>query len=351
MHRAIVCLALLLLICPFTRGAEPPTWELKDGGRWVPSTAPTTAPITDETLDRVEEMLSNKQSEAAHKIIVAWLKAHRGSPIWDRGLFLVAQANFQRGDRIGAFYNLDELMDKYPESRFYMPALERQYEIADQYLKGYKRRELGIFMIGATTEATEMLYRIQQRAPGSELAEKALLRVADYYYSDAQFDVAADAYGAYIRAYPRSPYLARVKLRQAFSTLAQFRGVKFDATNVIDARQQLLDLAAIYPRVADEENVTALVRRIDEAFAKKLLVTAHFYRRTHKPQASVYYYRYLIQTYSDFPEAQEARREMAKLPAWAINPPAPPTGENPATRPVPTPPATRPTTGPKAESR
>src|SRR2546430_2138883 len=125
-------ITLACLLPAISRAAEPPTWELKDGGRWVPSTAPTTAPISDETLNRP-----------------------------------------------------------------------------------------------------------QQPAPGSELAENAHPRVADYYYADAQFYVAAYAYGAYIRSYPRSPYLARVKLRQAFSTLAQFRGVKFDATNVIDARQQL----------------------------------------------------------------------------------------------------------------
>src|SRR5207253_4944771 len=121
-------------------------------------------------------------------------------------------------------------------------ALQRQYEIADAYLGGYKRRFLGIALFGAEDEAVEMLYRIQQRSPGSPLAEKALLRTGDYYYKDSEFDFAADVYAVFVHSYPRSPEVPKVKLRQAFSYYAQFRGLKFDATPIIDARQQLVEV-------------------------------------------------------------------------------------------------------------
>lgn len=299
------------------------SWELVPGGRWQQVNTPKAAPVTDETLDRIEEMLQNKQGQAAKRIAVAWLRTHKASPIRDRGIYLLGQANFQYGDRISAFYNFDEVLDYYPDSRYFYPSLERQYEIADQYLKGYKRRFLGLPLMDANTEATEMLYRIQQRAPGSPLAEKALLRVADFYYSRAEYDLAGDAYAAYIRSYPRSPLIPRVRLRQAFSALAQFRGIRFDSTPVIDARQQLLDLARAHPQLAEEENVAALIERIDTALAQKLLVTADFYRRTHKPVASAYYYRYLMRQYPDSPEAQQASALIKRLPPQALQAPEP----------------------------
>jgi outer membrane protein assembly factor BamD (BamD/ComL family) len=253
-----------------------PAWELKSGGRWQPATGPAAPAIADETLDRVEEMIQNRQGDAARKIVVAWLRINKQSPIRDRGVYLLGQANFIAHNRINAFYNFDELLDFYPDSKYYYPSLERQYDIADQFLKGYKRRFLGMPFFDAKIEATEMLYRIQGRSPGSPLAEKALLRVADHYYAEGEFDVAADAYAAYVKGYPRSPYLPRVRLRQAFSALAQFRGIKFEATPIIDARQQLLDLSAMYPKIAEEENVAAIIARIDVALARKLLETANF---------------------------------------------------------------------------
>lgn len=316
----------LLLAAMFLAGGarvlaqSPPVWELREGQRWTPLQRATTQPASDDVLDRVEEMVRNGQGSAARKIAVAWVRSHaKDHPLRDRAVFLVGQANFIIGgeNRINAFYNFEEVLDLYPDSRYWYPALERQYDIADAYLKGYKNRFLGLPILSSEQEATEMLWRIQQRAPGSMLAEKALLRTADYYYAEGDFDLAADAYAAYVRSYPRSPNLSRVRLRQAFSALAQFRGVKFDGTPVIDARQQLVNLAADYPALADQENIPALLKRIDESLAKKLLVTADFLRRTGKPIGAAYHYRYLMEKYPGSSEAIEAEQALNRLPASA----------------------------------
>lgn len=323
-------LALLCSLSSILAGpafAQDLTWEFR-GGRWQQVENTTATAVPDETLDRVETMLRNKQYDSARRLAINWVKARQPrkgattrpselvSPTAnrDRAIYLLGMANYHLGKRIMAFYNFDELLDYYPASRYYYPALEQQYEIADAFLGGFKRKFLGFRILGAETEAIEMLYRIQQRAPGSPIAERALLRTADYYYASGQFDLAADAYAAYARSYPRSPYLARVRLRQAFSSLAQFRGVRFDATPAIDARQQLTDLATAYPRVAEEENIGAILRRIDAALARKVLVTADLYRRTDKPRAAAYYYRYLQRTYPDSPEAAAAARALQRMP-------------------------------------
>ena len=40
-------------------------------------------------------------------------------------------------NRIRAFYYLDELMDEYPASALYQIALQKQFDIASEYLNGY----------------------------------------------------------------------------------------------------------------------------------------------------------------------------------------------------------------------
>ena len=149
-----------------------------------------------------------------------------------------------------------------------------------------------------------MLYRIQQRSPGSPLAEKALLRTADYYYREAEFDLASDAYAVFARAYPRSPEVPRVRLRQAFANYAQFRGLKFDVTPIIDAREQLLAIQQQYPALAAEENLQPVIERIDATFARKIFVTGDFYERTHEPRAAAYQYKFLLKTYPELARCQ-----------------------------------------------
>ena len=257
------------------------------------------------------------------------LRKHRDAPDRDRALFLLAEAYYPYGDRTRAFYHLDELMDTYGESRLFYPALEKQYQIADAYLRGYKNRLFGMPILGAEEDGVEMLFRIQERSPGSPLAERALLRTADYYYDKAIYDLAADAYGFYARRYPRSPLTERVLLRRAYASLAQFRGLNYDATPLVDAKAQLEAYRGVHPESAERENVAAVIERINATLAAKLYDTAAFYIRTHEPRAAAYTYRYLISRYPDSREASQAHRQLDKLPQWSRNdpPPSPEAGE------------------------
>lgn len=316
--------------------AEPMTWELRDGTRWDQvagaASRPTTNPTPDVVLNTAEKMIAAGQGKIGAKTAIQWLVSNpKDAPQRDRALFLVAQGYFVNGNRVDAFYYLDELMDEYPDSGFYQQALQKQYDIADDYLKGYKRVFICFPILSADDEAIDMLFRIQQRAPGSLLAEKALLRTADWYYANREFDLAADAYAAYERSYRRSPYIPRVRLRRAYSSLAQFRGTWYDPTPLMDARVQLLDIAQAYPALADEEDLPDKMVRIDETFANKIYRTADWFRRTGNFNAAVYYYRFMLSTFPNAPKAEDARRYLNEMPASALkeNPPRPGDGYSP----------------------
>jgi outer membrane assembly lipoprotein YfiO len=327
--RRIASILILISASATALRAERQTTQAKTeelvGGRWVQvdTTSSSTQPTSDPTLTRVEDLINAGHYSEAFKIDVEWLKANRTHGLRDRALYLAAEALYRYGDRIKAFYYLDELMDEYPDSRLFSVALEKQYQIADAFLNGYKSRFLYMPIVGREDEAIEMLYRIRQRSPGSALAEKALLRTADHYYENADYDLAGDAYAAYVKSYPRSPKVPQVKLKQAFANLAQFRGLRFDATPVVDARAQLTEIIATYPELAQEQNLQEIIQRIDGTFARKLFVTADFYRRTNQPIAAVYTYRFLINAYPDSPESAKARDDLQKMPAWALETPQP----------------------------
>jgi len=320
-----IALALLILLPSSRALAQQPserTWDLK-GGQWRENVPTTTQRTREPALDEADRLIDARQYKRAFDESLAWVLANTTSPNRDRGLFTIARALYGYGHRIKAFYYCDELLDTYPESEYYSRALQLQYRIADRYLEGYKRRWLGVPMFQAKEEGVEMLYRVRNRAPGSPLAEKALLRTADHYRFDGQFDFAADAYAFYARQYPRSPMTPRARLWGAYCSLAQFRGIPFDATPVIDAREQLRSIAAAYPDLAKEENIDSILQRIDGVFAKKLYQTATYYRRTNEPGAAAYTYKYLLKAYPNAEEADRARMWLAELPRWAQNQPGP----------------------------
>jgi outer membrane assembly lipoprotein YfiO len=321
MRRLTQALTLLLLFAPVVH-ADPPAAEFKNGHWQSIAPPPPPAPTTDPQLDHIQQMMDGGDAQGAYKLAIIWVKTHsKQYPLRDRCLYLIAECKYKidgDDDWITSFYYLDELMDEYPESKLFYPALQLQYTIADRILNGHNNKLLGLPIVPMTDQAIEMLYRIQERSPGSPLAEKSLLRTCDYYYSTSNWELAHDAYGFYIKNYPRSPTLADVKLRQAFSSLAQFHGVRFDPTCLLDARAELLDLIAGYPELAKQKNLSSLVTGIDAALSRKLLVTADYYSRTSAPRGAVYVYRYLIEVYPDSVDAAAAKKAMEKMPKSAL---------------------------------
>lgn len=305
-------------------------------GQSPPAPPPQAQLQSNPTLDRAETLLQHHRWQAAHDLIVPWLKAYPKAPDRDRGVFLLAQVYYQNGDRVRSFYHLDELMDDFPESRYFFPALQLQYDIAIAYLDGMKDTLLGLPIVSMTDEAIEMLYRIQERSPGSPLAERALKRTADYYFNTSQFDLARDAYNTFARNYPRSPSVPQVRLRAAFSSLAEFRGPLFDATPLIDARAQFKEIQAQYPELAADNNVSGWIDRIDADLSNKAYTTGQFYQRTNQLRGAVFMYRYVVGTYPNSHEAQLSQQALATMPAWALTGPPPPPGnpESAATQPT-----------------
>jgi len=326
-----ITLSLLTLSISAAETLEPKRWELQDN-RWKSVEQPPStdrAARNDPALDAIEQTIAARAYRPAAKDLIRWFKSHARAPQFDRALFLMAEALYGYGDRVKSFYYLDELLDEYPESEYFTRALDKQYQIADAYLNGYKRRVLGLPLLHARDEAVEILFRIQSRSPNSRIAERSLLRTADFYFASKDYDFAADAYAAYLKSYSRSPNVPQVKLRRAYANLFQFRGRTFDPTPVLDARQQFVELQQEAPELAQAEDIASLITRIDDALAGKLVYTAEFYQRTHQPKAASYTWRDLAQRYPTAPQSDRARARIERLPVPEVLP----TG-NPSTQPL-----------------
>lgn len=244
----------------------------------------------------------------------------------DVALWLAANALIEDGNRIRAFYYLDQLMDEHPGSPLFSAAASKQYEIADSYLRNKSDRAFIIFPYRRHDEALEMLFRVQQRLPGSPLAERALKRSADFYFARGDYDFAEDAYGVFIDRYPRSPQIPIVRLKQAFSNVQQYSGPRYDPTPLLDAGTQLRQFLAEYPELAQEQKIPEVLAWIDEQLAEKLMIEAAYYGRTGEPHASRLLLAQVTALYPQTQQAQRAERRLERSPA--------PASESPTTNPA-----------------
>ena len=256
--------------------------------------------------------LDNGDADAAFETLVDFFRddGTRRDPDRDVALYLASGALAAEGDGLKAFFYLDELLDTYPGSDLYYAAAERQYHIADA---GLDRATRGFDLLPNTidNDSLEMLFRVQQRVPGSELAERALLRSADHYFEAGDYDFAEDAYTVFAERFPRSPDLPRARLRQAWSNLLQYEGPRYDPTPLLDAGQQFEQFAARYPELWEGEDLAEVRAYVDQQLAEKQAIQAAYYDRVDKEGSAELMRRRLART---FPDTEAGREAVGSLP-------------------------------------
>ncbi|MBM4110231.1 MAG: outer membrane protein assembly factor BamD [Phycisphaerae bacterium] len=229
-------------------------------------------------LQIVRETLARGEYARAQKLADAWLETFPANGLRARCLLARGDALWKGGNEYDALFDYEEVARRYPSSDVFVLALEREYTIACAYADGLKRRFFGtVRIVDATDEAVEMLIRIQERLPGSQLAEQAGMRLADHYFDTRQLDMAAEAYDLFAQNYPRSPQVDKARLRLIYATCASFRGPDHSAKGLVEAQIRLREMQVRDPMLANRIGAEALLVRIDESEARKLLSEARWY--------------------------------------------------------------------------
>jgi tetratricopeptide (TPR) repeat protein len=272
--------ALLLLSAAAT--AQTTSFQIDDQGNWV-AQRPDRPPTPDEAVMlHARQLLADNKPAQAKSILTDWIEknAVTTNPFLPQAYLLRGDAITADGNEFKALYDYETLIKGFPESEEYNRALERELEIGIKYCYGLKRIWLGIRWSDSTEYGTELLTRVAERSPGSHLAERAMIELADYYYRDRDLKAAAEAYEVFLANFPKSPYAQKARERRISSNIARFKGPNYDASGLAEARILIEQYAATDPAGAQRAGLSdAMVARLDESSAAQILEKARWYLR------------------------------------------------------------------------
>jgi outer membrane assembly lipoprotein YfiO len=276
-------------------------------------------PTTPEgQLLEARRALAEGDTTRAENLTTRWIERHDRHPLVPDAYLIRGDAKYARGDEYKALFDYEYVARMFPGSEAFVTALEREYEIARDYAHGRKRKLWGMRIIKADSEAEELLIRIQERVPGSQLAEQAGMELADMYFRQRNMPLAAEAYDLFIENYPRSEQISKARRRSIYAHLASFKGPQFDISGMLEAQYRLQELQILEPMTAEQIGADALLVRIDESAAMKKLENARWYRRTGDIIAAELSLRRLIDRFPDTIAAAEgldmAIRLLPRLP-------------------------------------
>ena len=347
LHRIVVA-GLLLAMGAVEAPAGDYVWK---DGKWVSAAKPAVGTVEGE-LALIRMHLARRDRKKAVAAAERFLTRYGDSASCEEAMLLAAQAELDAGRYYQAYQQIEKMLDRYPNGQYLERALDREIEVANAFLAGKKRIVGKVFRLPAQDEGLDILRRVAEHAPGSPIAEKALLRIGEYHYQQGEYSESADAYDEYLQLFPKSGRAPHAMLQAARAMFASFKGVPYDETPLIEAEHRYKGIIDQYPAAARKVRAQQVLGQIAELRAERTYQTAKFYERTKRPKAARFYYRQVVDQHPATAWAVEARAALGGQPPGRPPRPSPkPAMEpKPATKPAPKP-ATRPAPKPKPTTK
>ncbi|MGP1273398.1 MAG: outer membrane protein assembly factor BamD [Phycisphaerales bacterium] len=292
--RSASAIAAALLAASVSAQSQRLELNLEEGWQQLERPADT---VDRELLDIARRLIAEGEPDRARHLLDDWIDRNEltGAPDLAEALRLRGDARLADGNEFRALFDYERVIREFPGSAEFPIAVEREIDIAVLYLNGLSKPFLGLRIESAKSTGEELLIRAQERMPGSRLAERAAIILADYYYRTRDLPLATEMYDIFLRNYPDSPYRKRSMLNRVYATIATFKGPAYDGLGLLEAKLLIEQFVRDYPADADRLLVTdALLARIDESAAAQQLVTARWYLSNDDPASAVYTIRRLL---------------------------------------------------------
>jgi len=233
--------------------------------------------------------------------------ANREEAMWLRGAALLGLA-----EHYAAFEQYEALVTQYAGSPHYRDALAKEMEIAEVFLQGTHRKVLGLpLMISAASEGIEILRKVYEHQPTGDLAEKVVMRIADYHRAKSEWSEAEDYYDKYCKEFPNGAAARHAELERAKCTIERCRGPRYDTASLQLAYDRLVGFQRKFPEEAEQQSVGAMIERVRDMQAEGLFRTAEHYARAGQPLAAAYYAERLQARFPNSPWTRSAGKYLA----------------------------------------
>ena len=164
---------------------------------------------------------------------------------------------------------------------------------------------------GRYKDAAADFQQIKDRYPYSKYAIQAELKMADALYIQNAYDLAFDAYAEFEKLHPKNKEIPYVIFRRGLCQFDQVKSFDRDQGRMLRAKEEFERLIRLFPADAYSQLAQQHLRECLVSLSKYELYVGHFYFKKGKYQAALDRYLYVVNTYPDMGQYQEALEYIA----------------------------------------
>ena len=228
-------------------------------------------------------------------------RRRKHAPWGERVLYFLAESQYRQGKLTEANDTYAKLATTYPGTQFMEKVAAREYAIATEWLEAAdpksppeKREQWGdrfngrLPVVDVKGHALQVLEHVRHHDPLGPLADDAVMRIADYYYNQGNFEEASIYYDQLISDHPKSSLMLQAHVRSIDAKLKGYVGPHYDTDGLEKARALIGRTMAAFPErdAATSEFLSHSLDLINDQQAEVTYRHGEFYRQTGYPGAA-----------------------------------------------------------------
>lgn len=296
-----ICLTVVFLsvwscVCV---GAE--TWHLGDGQDWSKVSKDD---VYLSAVSAIKQLINSGDGISVRKALEKLKKDFPEIAGGDLDSFIEAEVYYGEGEFVKAVRGYDKFLEEYPDSALHEAAVDRQFSIATAYLAGAKKPVLKVFKIKGYAEGEKIMDKIGEREGESPVAARAAIAIAKSYEKRNKHNEAYSRWSEVSSKWPTGAIGKESLLAMGRCKHADYRGPKYDSSNLVSAKSYYEDFASRYSADAERLEIGKRIAQIKEQLSYKQLAIGQYYEKTGNKQAANFYYEMVI---SDWPDSMAAQ--------------------------------------------
>jgi len=278
-------------------------WTPKSG-KWVnPKNVAKDSPK--EQFDYAKGFYDEKKYPEAIREFRKLLKAYPKSFEASESQYYLGVIEEKLDNLYEAYLAYQKVIDKYPFSERIKEIIEKEYNIAEKFIGGYKRKALGV-TLPVENPAIEILAKVVENSTYGPLAPKAEYKLGLLLKGLQRYYEAEDAFNKVISNYPDSEWVEPAKFQVASCRAAVSRGPDYDQGAMQDAKQKFEEFVKEHPDAVLSREAEDNIGKLKEKEAAASYNIAVFYEKQKAYPAARIYYENVMVNYSDSPWAAKA---------------------------------------------
>ncbi|MFH1355365.1 MAG: tetratricopeptide repeat protein, partial [Candidatus Omnitrophota bacterium] len=213
------------------------------------------------------------------------------------------------GNPYQAFLEFQKVIDKYPFSERIQEIIEREYNIAEVFMSGEKRKVLGV-ALPVENPAIEILYKVIENSYYGPLAPKAEYKLGLVLKGLMRYYEAEEAFNKVITNYPESEWVEPAKYQIALARASVSRGPDYDQGATQEAQEKFAAFIEEHPDAVLSDKAEDNISQLKEKEAESSYNSARFYEKQNKSEAARIYYGDVIGHHPESPWAVKAMERL-----------------------------------------